>query len=44
VSAVVPEHAAPLLLEVELSQRPVLPELTVATLRARAAEPQLPAA
>jgi sugar phosphate isomerase/epimerase len=44
VASVLREHTAPLLLEVELSQRPALPELTAATLRALAAEPHRAAA
>jgi sugar phosphate isomerase/epimerase len=44
VAGVLRDHAAPLMLEVELSQRPSLPELTAATLRALASEPQRAAA
>jgi sugar phosphate isomerase/epimerase len=44
VAGVLREHPVPLLLEVEPSQRPLLPELTAATLRALAAEPQRAAA
>jgi sugar phosphate isomerase/epimerase len=39
IAPVMRDHAAPLLLEVELSQRPSLPELTAAALRALACEP-----
>ena len=44
VAAVLREHAAPLLLEVEPSQRPALPELTAGLLRTLAAPPQRAAA
>jgi sugar phosphate isomerase/epimerase len=44
LAGVLRDHAAPLLLEVELSQRPSLPDLTAATLRVLAAEPQRAAA
>ena len=37
-------HPAPLMLEIELSQRPALPELTATALRALACEPQRAAA
>jgi sugar phosphate isomerase/epimerase len=39
VAAVLREHGAPLLLEVEPSRRPALPELTAGLLRALAAPP-----
>jgi hypothetical protein len=38
------DHSAPLLLEIELSQRPSLPELTAAALCVLASEPQRAAA
>lgn len=44
LAGVLRDHPAPLLLEVELSQRPSLPELTAATLRVLACEPQRAAA
>jgi sugar phosphate isomerase/epimerase len=44
IAGVLRDHSAPLLLEVELSQRPSLPELTAATLRVLASEPQRAAA
>ena len=44
IAGVLRDHAAPLLLEVELSQRPSLPELAAATLRVLASEPQRAAA
>jgi sugar phosphate isomerase/epimerase len=44
LAGVLRDHSAPLLREVELSQRPALPELTAATLRVLASEPQRAAA
>ena len=44
IAGVLRDHAAPLLLEVELSQRPSLPELAAATLCVLASEPQRAAA
>jgi len=44
VAGVLREHGAPLLLEVEPSQRPALPELTAGLLRALAAPPARAAA
>lgn len=43
-AGVLRDHAAPLVLEVKLSQRPSLPELTAATLGVLASEPQRAAA
>jgi sugar phosphate isomerase/epimerase len=44
VAGVLREHSAPLLLEVEPSRRPPLPELTEMLVRARAAPPERVAA
>jgi hypothetical protein len=44
IAIVLRDHRAPLMTEVELSQRPALPELTAAALRALASEPHRAAA
>ena len=44
IALVLRDHRAPLMMEVELSQRPALPELTAAALRALALDPQRAAA
>jgi sugar phosphate isomerase/epimerase len=44
IAPILRDHSAPLLLEIELSQQPALPELTAAALRALASEPQRAAA